>query len=62
MPASDQCVRMVLDADGISHGWRIERLPDGPRIMGECVHTPDGKVVPMSRTQALLLILSRSLS
>ncbi|KAM0751527.1 hypothetical protein T439DRAFT_342652 [Meredithblackwellia eburnea MCA 4105] len=43
-PASDQCIRMFLSPSGIKQGWELDRLPDGPRVMGNAVLTPDGKV------------------
>ena len=43
-PASTQCVRMVLNEAGIAKGWIIEQM-DAPRIMGDGIITPDGKVI-----------------
>jgi hypothetical protein len=42
-PASDQCIRMVLTDAGIAAGWQVEHMPT-PRIMGELVHLPDGRL------------------
>ncbi|KAF5372571.1 hypothetical protein D9758_005210 [Tetrapyrgos nigripes] len=42
-PASDQCVRMVLNDEGISAGWQVEHMP-GPRIIAELILLPDGRV------------------
>ncbi|KAF7329976.1 putative fungistatic metabolite [Mycena kentingensis (nom. inval.)] len=42
--ASAQCSRMVLDAAGIAGGWKVEWMPE-PRVMGEGVLLPDGKVL-----------------
>ncbi|GAA5864750.1 hypothetical protein JCM3774_006060 [Rhodotorula dairenensis] len=43
-PASKQCSRMVLTAEGIKKGWQIEQMPMG-RIMSDALLTPDGKVI-----------------
>ncbi|KAF7322500.1 hypothetical protein HMN09_00028500 [Mycena chlorophos] len=43
-PASAQCVRMVLTNDGIAKGWEVETMPE-PRLMGDAVLMPDGKVL-----------------
>ncbi|KAF5372468.1 hypothetical protein D9758_005209 [Tetrapyrgos nigripes] len=40
-PASDQCVRMVLNDEGIAVGWQVEHMPE-PRIMAELILLPDG--------------------
>jgi hypothetical protein len=40
-PASDQCVRMVLDEDGIDAGWQVERMPEA-RLMPDLVLLPTG--------------------
>jgi len=42
-PASDQCVRMVLNEEGIAKGWEVDHLPE-PRIMPELILLPDGRV------------------
>ncbi|KAJ7093924.1 glyoxal oxidase N-terminus-domain-containing protein, partial [Mycena belliarum] len=41
---SAQCSRMVLNAAGISAGWKTEWMPE-PRIMSEGTLLPDGKVL-----------------
>ncbi|EGG12803.1 uncharacterized protein MELLADRAFT_23250, partial [Melampsora larici-populina 98AG31] len=43
-PASDQCVRMILNDRGISKGWEVEHMPD-PRVMPDAVIMPDGKIL-----------------
>ncbi|KAG0151464.1 hypothetical protein CROQUDRAFT_36925 [Cronartium quercuum f. sp. fusiforme G11] len=43
-PASDQCVRMVLEPEGIAKGWEVEKMPQ-PRIMPDAVIMPDGKIL-----------------
>lgn len=40
-PASDQCIRMVLDEKGIAKGWQIERMPQA-RLMPDLVLLPNG--------------------
>ncbi|KAJ7173130.1 glyoxal oxidase N-terminus-domain-containing protein [Mycena crocata] len=42
--ASAQCSRMVLNAAGISAGWKTEWMPE-PRLMSEGTLLPDGKVL-----------------
>lgn len=37
---------MVLDDAGVRGGWLLDALPDGPRLMGNALLTPDGKVRP----------------
>ncbi|KAF7317537.1 Copper radical oxidase [Mycena kentingensis (nom. inval.)] len=44
LPASDQCIRMALDDDGIKDGWQVEKMPKG-RIMVDMVLMPDGRVM-----------------
>lgn len=34
---------MVLNAAGIAGGWTVEQMPT-PRVMGDAILTPDGKV------------------
>ena len=34
---------MVLNSAGIAGGWVVEHLPE-PRLMGDAILTPDGKV------------------
>lgn len=43
-PSSPQCVRMVLNSDGISQGWKVENMLQG-RVMPDMVMMPDGKVL-----------------
>ncbi|THU84079.1 hypothetical protein K435DRAFT_971328 [Dendrothele bispora CBS 962.96] len=43
-PTSDQCVRMVLNEEGIAKGWEVDHMPV-PRIMAELVLLPDGRVI-----------------
>lgn len=40
-PASDQCVRMVLNDEGIKGGWLVETMPEA-RLMPDLVHMPGG--------------------
>ncbi|THV03743.1 hypothetical protein K435DRAFT_817163 [Dendrothele bispora CBS 962.96] len=42
-PTSDQCIRMVLNEEGIANGWEVEHMPE-PRIMPELILLPDGRV------------------
>ncbi|KAJ7591739.1 glyoxal oxidase N-terminus-domain-containing protein [Mycena floridula] len=44
IPASDQCSRLILTAEGISAGWTVEHMPQ-PRIMNDLILIPDGRVV-----------------
>ncbi|KAJ7738861.1 glyoxal oxidase N-terminus-domain-containing protein [Mycena maculata] len=44
IPASAQCSRLVLTAEGIAAGWKIETMPQ-PRVMPDMVLLPDGRVV-----------------
>ncbi|GAA6060306.1 hypothetical protein JCM10212_002947 [Sporobolomyces blumeae] len=48
--ASRQCSRMVLNAAGIKGGWRTESMPI-PRVMGDFIMTPDGKLVLINGAQ-----------
>lgn len=43
-PASAQCVRMVLNEEGISKGWQVEQMPEA-RTMSDAVLLPDGAVL-----------------
>ena len=43
-PASDQCSRLTLTAEGIKKGWQVEHLLE-PRIMPEMVLLPNGQVL-----------------
>ena len=43
-PASAQCVRMVLNEEGISKGWQVEQMPEA-RTMLDAVLLPDGTVL-----------------
>jgi hypothetical protein len=43
-PASAQCVRMVMNEVGIAGGWIIDDPMPMPRLMGDAILTPDGKV------------------
>jgi len=47
---SDQCIRMVLNDEGIEKGWEVETMPD-PRIMSEMVLLPDGRVLILNGAQ-----------
>ncbi|KAK7440787.1 hypothetical protein VKT23_016864 [Stygiomarasmius scandens] len=49
-PASNQCIRMVLDDAGIEKGWEVEQMPQ-PRIMSEMVLLPDGRVLILNGAQ-----------
>jgi len=44
IPASSQCVRMVLTPAGIAAGWQVESMPQ-PRIMPNTILLPDGRVL-----------------
>ncbi|KAH8814716.1 glyoxal oxidase N-terminus-domain-containing protein [Flagelloscypha sp. PMI_526] len=50
IPASSQCIRMVLTDAGIAAGWQVEQMPT-PRIMGELVHMPDGRLLLVNGAQ-----------
>ncbi|KAJ7749607.1 glyoxal oxidase N-terminus-domain-containing protein [Mycena olivaceomarginata] len=43
-PASSQCIRMVLNAAGITAGWKVEQMPEG-RVMVDMILLPDGRVM-----------------
>ncbi|THU96596.1 hypothetical protein K435DRAFT_839024 [Dendrothele bispora CBS 962.96] len=49
-PTSDQCIRMVLNDEGIAKGWEVEHMPD-PRIMSELILLPDGRVTIVNGAQ-----------
>ncbi|KAF5372467.1 hypothetical protein D9758_005214 [Tetrapyrgos nigripes] len=49
-PASDQCVRMALNDEGIAAGWQVEHMPE-PRIMVELILLPDGRVTVVNGAQ-----------
>ncbi|KAF5372599.1 hypothetical protein D9758_005226 [Tetrapyrgos nigripes] len=49
-PASDQCIRMVLNDEGIAAGWQVEHMPE-PRIMPELILLPDGRVTIVNGAQ-----------
>jgi hypothetical protein len=49
-PASNQCSRMVLNANGIKAGWSVERMPQA-RIMPELVLLPDGRILIINGAQ-----------
>lgn len=40
-PASDQCIRMILNEQGIAAGWQIEKMPQA-RLMPDLVLLPNG--------------------
>lgn len=41
IPASKQCIRMVLDNEGIKAGWQVEEMPQA-RLMPDLVLLPNG--------------------
>ncbi|THU84473.1 hypothetical protein K435DRAFT_687429 [Dendrothele bispora CBS 962.96] len=49
-PTSNQCIRMVLNDEGIAKGWEVEHMPD-PRIMSELILLPDGRVTIVNGPQ-----------
>ncbi|KAJ8518560.1 hypothetical protein ONZ45_g4378 [Pleurotus djamor] len=49
-PASTQCVRMVLDEEGIAAGWQVEHMPE-PRTMVEMIILPDQKILMLNGMQ-----------
>ncbi|KAE9407809.1 hypothetical protein BT96DRAFT_914461 [Gymnopus androsaceus JB14] len=49
-PASAQCSRIVLTADGIAAGWSVETMPV-PRIMTDLILLPDGRVMIVNGAQ-----------
>ncbi|GAA5924677.1 uncharacterized protein JCM15063_005705 [Sporobolomyces koalae] len=50
VPASRLCSRMVLDARGIKGGWKTSNMPS-PRVMGDFVNLPDGKLILINGAQ-----------
>lgn len=40
-PASDQCIRMILNEAGIAAGWQVEHMPQA-RLMPDLVLLPNG--------------------
>ncbi|KAE9399120.1 hypothetical protein BT96DRAFT_920339 [Gymnopus androsaceus JB14] len=49
-PASAQCSRMVLTAEGIAAGWSVETMPV-PRIMTDLILLPDGRIMIVNGAQ-----------
>ncbi|KAF8518687.1 glyoxal oxidase N-terminus-domain-containing protein [Hysterangium stoloniferum] len=49
-PTSNQCIRMVLNAAGITAGWQVETMPQA-RIMGDAILLPDGRVTIVDGAQ-----------
>ncbi|KAJ7767069.1 glyoxal oxidase N-terminus-domain-containing protein [Mycena olivaceomarginata] len=49
-PASGQCSRLLLTAEGIAAGWRVEQMPQA-RVMPDMVLLPDGRVVIVNGAQ-----------
>ncbi|KAF7308868.1 Copper radical oxidase [Mycena kentingensis (nom. inval.)] len=43
-PTSAQCIRMVLNEEGIAAGWKVESMPEG-RFMLDMLLLPDGRVL-----------------
>ncbi|KAK7449237.1 hypothetical protein VKT23_013382 [Stygiomarasmius scandens] len=58
-PASDQCVRMVLNEEGISKGWEVDHLPE-PRLMPELILLPDGRVTIVNGASTGLAVYGSS--
>ncbi|KAF8155223.1 glyoxal oxidase N-terminus-domain-containing protein [Mycena galopus ATCC 62051] len=50
IPASAQCSRLVLTAEGIAAGWKTESMPQA-RVMPDMVLLPDGRVVIVNGAQ-----------
>ncbi|KAJ7318574.1 glyoxal oxidase N-terminus-domain-containing protein [Mycena albidolilacea] len=50
IPASAQCSRLVLTAEGIAAGWKVESMPQR-RVMPDMVLLPDGRVVIVNGAQ-----------
>lgn len=50
IPASDQCIRLLLTTAGIAAGWQVEQMPT-PRVMGELLHMPDGRILLINGAQ-----------
>jgi hypothetical protein len=53
-PASKLCSIMVLDANGIKGGWKTSNMPS-PRVMGDFINLPDGKLLLINGAQVSLL-------
>ncbi|KAJ7880842.1 glyoxal oxidase N-terminus-domain-containing protein [Mycena leptocephala] len=49
-PASAQCSRLLLTAEGIATGWKVEHMPQA-RVMPDMVLLPDGRVVIVNGAQ-----------
>ncbi|KAJ6599809.1 glyoxal oxidase N-terminus-domain-containing protein [Mycena vulgaris] len=49
-PASAQCSRLLLTAEGIAAGWKVEHMPQA-RVMPDMVLLPDGRVVIVNGAQ-----------
>jgi hypothetical protein len=49
-PASGQCSRLLLTAEGIAAGWKVEQMPQA-RVMPDMVLLPDGRVVIVNGAQ-----------
>ena len=60
-PASNQCARMVLNADGISAGWQVETMP-GNRLMTDAIIMPDGNVLFINGVATGVSAFSTSIS
>ncbi|TFK83299.1 copper radical oxidase [Polyporus arcularius HHB13444] len=50
-PASSQCSRITLTAEGIAKGWQVEQMIEG-RILHELVHLPNGQVLISNGAQS----------
>jgi hypothetical protein len=55
-PASSQCIRMVLNAAGITAGWKVEQMPEG-RVMVDMILLPDGRVMLVNGYVVSLIFL-----
>ncbi|KAJ6565154.1 glyoxal oxidase N-terminus-domain-containing protein [Mycena vulgaris] len=49
-PASAQCSRLLLTAEGIAAGWKVEHMPQA-RVMPDMVLLPDGRVFIVNGAQ-----------
>ncbi|KAJ7353107.1 glyoxal oxidase N-terminus-domain-containing protein [Mycena albidolilacea] len=49
-PASAQCSRLLLTAEGTAAGWKVEHMPQA-RVMPDMVLLPDGRVVIVNGAQ-----------
>ncbi|KAJ7193750.1 glyoxal oxidase N-terminus-domain-containing protein [Mycena pura] len=49
-PTSDQCARLLLSAEGIAAGWKVERMPVR-RVMPDMLLLPDGRVAIVNGAQ-----------